>query len=82
MLRLAMLQSVIATVNRTGLQSLRIEDDVLYGPRRLHATHCSVWAVIDSRSLLPIHRHLVSGERFLAFQLLLNKAKWAGPITL
>lgn len=74
MVRLDMLQSVIATVNRLGLKSLRLEVDDDSMLRQAVDDAASIWAVVDSADLAEVRRVLQAAEPELALRLLSERA--------
>ena len=75
-----MLQSVIATVNRLGIESLRLEDDAdLSAPRACHGG-CSIWAVLDSQDLRDVRKALLAAEPEIALYLLSERAVSMGSL--
>lgn len=82
MVRQNMLQSVIATVNRLGLKSLRLEDDVEPSLERAVDAAASIWAVVDSADLADVRRVLQAAEPELAFRLLSERAVSMGCRTI
>jgi hypothetical protein len=76
-----MLQSIIATVNRLGIESLRLEDDTeLSVPHACHAG-CSIWAVLDSRDLRDVRQALLAAEPETALYLLNQRAVSMGSLS-
>ena len=68
-----MLQSVIGTVNRSGLQSLSFEDEAHV--RAPGATRViAVWAVLDSQELPEIRMAVANSQPARALRLLNDKA--------
>lgn len=76
-----MLQSAIATVNRLGIESLRLEDDADFSaPRALHRG-CSIWAVLDSEDLRDVRQALLAAEPEAALYLLSQRAVSMGSLS-
>lgn len=73
-----MLQSVIATVNRLGLESLQLEDGTQAARPRESAA--SLWAVLDSADLAIVRRVLHAAEPEAALRLLAERAVWIGRL--
>ena len=82
MVRQNMLQSVIATVNRLGLKSLRLEDEGEPNFERTVDAAASIWAVLDSADLADVRRVLQAAEPELAFRLLSERAVSRGCRTI
>lgn len=75
-----MLQSVIATVNRLGIETLRVEDDADLGaPRAFHGGF-SIWAVLDSQDLRDVMRALIAADPKTALYLLNERAVSMGSL--
>lgn len=74
MVRLDMLQSVIATVNRLGIKSLRLEEEGDSMFRLVVDDAASIWAVVDSADLADVRRVLQAAEPELALRLLSERA--------
>lgn len=76
--RLSMLQSVIATVNRLGLESLQLEDSTQAA--RPRDSSASLWAVVDSADLALVCRVLHAAEPEAALRLLAERAVSIGRL--
>ncbi len=76
-----MLQSVIATVNRLGIESLRLEDEAGLTVPRASYGGCSIWAVVDSQDLRDVRQALRAAEPGTAFHLLSERAVSMGSLS-
>lgn len=74
-----MLQSFRGTINRCGIQSLRLErdDDAIRGERPNQA---EFWAILSDDELPTIRATIESGDRLLAWRLICERAVWLGGI--
>ena len=75
-----MLQSVIATVNRLGLQTLHLEEEAKCRAIPETSLGCSVWAVVDSEDLREVHRALLVADPKTALALLNERAVSIGSL--
>ena len=71
---LIMLQSFLGTFDRSGLRSLRIEDESQPALVVVKRNTSSFWAVLDSQELPKIYRAVVVGRRAEALRLLAEHA--------
>lgn len=73
-----MLQSFFGTFDRSGLRSLRVDDDLCPPILFPKATTASFWAILDSDELPIIHRAVIVGHRGEALQMLAERAVCIG----
>jgi hypothetical protein len=77
-----MLQSVIATVSRLGIESLRLEDDADLSVSHAFRGGFSIWAVVDSQDLRVVRQALRAAEPGTAFYLLNERAVSMGSLSI
>ena len=77
-----MLQSVIATVSRLGIDSLRLEDDDDLTVSHPSCDGFSIWAVVDSQDLRVVRQALRAAEPATAFYLLSERAVSMGSLSI
>jgi hypothetical protein len=75
-----MLQSVIATVNRLGIESLRFEEEATRVVHYCSDSRYCVWAVVDSEDLRDVQQALLASEPAAAYYLLNDRAVSFGAL--